>query len=40
MNRSPASIRFDLPGVIVLGVVTALLTTIAMVGIDRRDLRG
>jgi hypothetical protein len=40
MNRSPASIRFDLPGVIVLGVATVVLTKIAVIGFDRRDLRG
>jgi hypothetical protein len=30
----------DIPGLIVLGALSLLLTAAAMVGIERRDLRG
>ncbi len=39
-GHDPLTQGIDIPGVIVLGVVTVVLTTIAMAGIDRRDLRG
>ncbi len=35
----PLAHGVDLPGLIVLGVLTLLLTAVAMVGIERRDLR-
>jgi ABC-2 type transport system permease protein len=38
--HDPLTHGVDVPGVIVLGVVTVVLTAIAMVGFDRRDLRG
>ncbi len=38
-GRDPLTRGVYVPGIIVLGVVTVVLTAIAMVGIDRRDLR-
>jgi ABC-2 type transport system permease protein len=39
-GHDPLTNGVDIPGIIVLGGVTVVLTAIAMVGIDRRDLRG
>jgi ABC-2 type transport system permease protein len=39
-GHDPLTQGIYLPGVIVLGVVTVVLTIIATLGIDRRDLRG
>jgi ABC-2 type transport system permease protein len=39
-GRDPLTRGVDVPGIIVLGVVTVVLTAVAMLGIDRRDLRG
>jgi ABC-2 type transport system permease protein len=38
-GQDPLTRGVDIPGIVVLGVVTVLLTALAMVGIDRRDLR-
>ena len=38
-GRDPLTRGVDVAGIIVLGVVTVVLTAVAMVGIDRRDLR-
>lgn len=38
-GRDPLTRGIDIPGIIVLGVVTLVLTAIAIVGFDRRDLR-
>jgi ABC-2 type transport system permease protein len=39
-GHDPLTRGVDIPGIVVLGVVTAVLTGVAMVGIERRDLRG
>jgi ABC-2 type transport system permease protein len=39
-GHDPLTQGIYVPGIVVLGVVTAVLTTIATVSIDRRDLRG
>jgi ABC-2 type transport system permease protein len=39
-RHDPLANGVDVPGIVVLGVVTVVLTAIAMAGFDRRDLRG
>jgi ABC-2 type transport system permease protein len=39
-GHDPLTRGIDLPGIVVLGVVAVVLTTIGMLAIDRRDLRG
>jgi ABC-2 type transport system permease protein len=39
-RHDPLANGVDVPGIVVLGLVTVVLTAIAMVGFDRRDLRG
>lgn len=39
-GRDPLTQGVDIRGIIVLGAVTVLLTGVAIVGFDRRDLRG
>jgi ABC-2 type transport system permease protein len=39
-GHDPLTRGVDVPGIVVLAAVTAALTVIAMIGIERRDLRG